>query len=47
MSVAAKTPRDQKKHEHSNENEKGVHTHQKTHEHCSKNETRYKTKPWA
>ena len=38
MSIAAKTQKDQKIHEHCSENEQAVQTHQKTHEHSSKNE---------
>ena len=40
MSIAAKTQKDKKTHEHSNENEKYVQTHQKTHEHTNKNTKR-------
>jgi hypothetical protein len=37
MSIPAKTQKDQKTHEHSSENEKGVQTHQTTNERTSKN----------
>jgi hypothetical protein len=42
MSIAAKTQKDQKTHEHSSENETGVQTHKKTHEHNNKSENKSK-----
>ena len=43
MNIASKTQEKKiKAHEHSNENEQGVETHQKTHEHTSKNTRKWK-----
>jgi hypothetical protein len=40
MSIAAKTRKDKKTHEHSNENKEDAQAHQKNHEHNNKNENK-------
>jgi hypothetical protein len=48
MSIPSKTRKDQKNHEHSSKNEKGVQKHQKTNEHAIKQKEKIqKKKPCA
>ena len=42
MNITTKTPKNQKNHEHSNENKEDAQTHQKAHEHNNKSENKAK-----